>query len=253
LQQLSFVIRKTAFLGLSVLLLACDTGGVGDGGPGNNNGTPGGAVFGLSGWATIRSLVGDITYHSGYDGQNSYQVPLAFVGQGEPVFTVSDPNVATVITTLPINDPRIPEGVSVRAVLVATTGAGTTTITGTLDGQPFPATLVVNQYQPADVTLGTNRYLNSPTPPNPARVACDSCHATLAKHSTAFMADLTDDEILRTEVEGVGVMLRNPTTGEIQSYMPNDGNHTWDVTAQERVGIAAYLRSRNPLYQLPNF
>ena len=211
-------------------------------------------IYDVEGWATLRTQGGGtISYMSGFDGTNDYQVPFAFVGAltEEDVFSVGDETVASVVTTLPVNSSQIPPGITVTAVLIKSNGVGSTTIEGTVRGTTYTANLTVNGYTPEDVILGTERYNNPANANADLRRSCASCHDALQAHSTAFLADLTDAEILRTAVEGVGISIRDPETGEVREYMPNGGVHMWDVTSEERVGIAAYLRSRSPLYQLP--
>lgn len=212
------------------------------------------SIFDAEGWTSIRSQSGgQLTFTSGFDGANDYQVPLAFVGPITETddFQVVDAGVASFVTSVPVESSQVPLGVTVTAVFFRAEGVGATAVEGTLNGVTFSAELIVNSYTPEDVELGTERYNNPANPNSDSRRSCASCHDELQAHSTAFLADLSDEEILRTAVDGIGISIRDPETGEVREYMPNKGVHRWDVTAEERVGIAAYLRSRPPLYQLP--
>lgn len=240
---------------VSVLLVsaltACGSSG-GDGGGGGDGG-----VFDFEGWATLRSVPGQtITYNAGFtDGTRPFVVPLAFVGDGVTLedFTIADTNVAAATLTIPIDNALIPSGITVNAVLVASQAPGNTTITGVVNGTSYTANINVIGYNEADVQLGEERYENPANANADLRRACTSCHGQgdLLNHSTAFLADLTDAEIVQTAVEGTAIQRRNITTGELESYLPNNGVHTWDVTEAERAGIAAYLRSQPPTAQLP--
>jgi hypothetical protein len=240
---------------LSLLgVTACSGGGEGSGDKGTDGGNPN-SPLGLTGWMTLRSQApGQETYYSGRDGTNIYQIPIAFVGDGDIQFAVMDTSIASIVTTIRADHSMyasIPDGVVLRIVLLKTGAAGTTTVNATFAGKTYPCTLMVTAYAPSDVTLGDQRYNNPANPNTTTRIACNSCHMTLNKHSTALLGDLSPDEILHTAVDGIGVALRNPNTGEVQTYQPLNGMHKWDVTAAERVGIVAFLRSRDPLFQLP--
>ena len=65
------------------------------------------------------------------------------------------------------------------------------------------------------------------------------------------LADLTDAECIRTAVEGIGVSVRNPNTGEVTTYMPNNGMHRWNVTENEKRGLLTWLRVQPPTFDLP--
>ena len=235
---------------LVVSLSACGSSGGGDGGGGDG-------VFDIEGWATLRSIPGQtITYNAGYtDGSRVFTVPLAFVGEGVSLgsFTVADTNVASTTLTIPIESALIPSNITVNAVLVRSEGPGMTTIQGVVNGTTYTANINVIGYNEADVMIGETRYENPDNANADLRRACTSCHGQpdLLNHSTAFLADLTDDDIRRTAVEGAAIQRRNIMTGELETYLPNNGVHIWDVTPAERMGIAAYLRSQPPTAQLP--
>jgi len=221
-----------------VVLPACGGGG----------GSEGGAINGQIGWASTRQQFTEINYFSGFDGQNSFKVPLGFIGEGQLDVQVQNPGVARFLTTLPIgNDERLPAGAFLQAVILETTGAGQTVVTGTLDGQPFQARLNVAQHAPADVLAGQQAY----------QQFCSRCHQGLGKHSTALLADLTDEEIFATALRGQAIQARR-LDGTPTTYAPDlakhgfpGGAHMFPEAEAAAPQIVRYLRSREPTTDLP--
>jgi hypothetical protein len=203
----------------------------------------------FTGWQSLHPA-GDKAYHSGFDGTNTYVVPMVFFAAAPPTVTFSDGTVAeqngpvlTVSRSLLPNLPEALEG-KIQLVFVKTKKAGQTTVTGTSGSLTQPVTLKVEQYTPQDVTLGEQRY-NSGTP------SCNSCHAQKSVHNPGALADLSDEVILGIAVDGNPIERVNLETTEVETVKPNNGNHKWQVTTAERKGLMAYLRSRSLTFQLP--
>jgi hypothetical protein len=196
---------------------------------------------------------GTITYYSGFDGQNVYEVPMAFVGDGQtPTFAAQNTSIANMVTTLRIDhstNAQVPAGVVMTGVLFQTYSAGQTTINATYKGMTYSAQLLVTQYTTAEVALGDQRYNNPANANTTNRVSCVSCHGSIQDvHATASLDDLSDDKLVGIAVDGDSVTQVDPTTGQIQTVMPNNGDHKWDVTGPERAGVPPFFRSRSPLF-----
>ena len=224
-------------------------------------GSSGSGLFDEEGWASLRSPDrGQITYNAGYGGgTTNFVAPLTFVGDGvtdanvQSLFTTADPSVGVVDGVLSLSGLPISTALPVNAILIRSTGTGATTVTGNVNGQFYTANLNVIGFTPQDVALGNQRYNAPANPDGNLRQACSACHGQpdLMNHSTTFLADLTDSEIIRTAIQGIAVERRNVSNGEIQTYEPLGGQHVWGVTAEEAAGLVAYLRSRPPTVQLP--
>lgn len=202
----------------------------------------------LEGWQSFHPAGEERTYNSGFDGTNNYTVPMVFIADEKPTVTFADATAAQVTTTLTITKAlaaEIPPSLDGRLhiILAKTRKAGRTTVTGTGGGITQTATLVINAYTPQDVTVGEARY-------NQGNPSCNSCHATKSLHNPGLLADLSDEAILGIAVEGDSVQRLNLSTGQVETVQPNGGNHKWTVTAAERTGLMAFLRSRDVQFQL---
>lgn len=189
-------------------------------------------------------------YFSGYDGTNSYVIPVAFYAEENPTVTFGDPSIAemsgSIINVTKQLAPSLPDELEgkMKVIMVKSKKAGTTTIHAVAGSVDQTANLTVTSYAASDVAVGQHRYEQG-TP------ACVSCHASLKVHSTSMLADLSDDTILGIAVDGNSVRQINVESGKIDTLQPNDGNHHWNVTTEERKGLMAYLRSRDLTFQLP--
>lgn len=169
--------------------------------------------------------------HSGFDGANQFRVPMISSLDGG-TWSVRDPGIATVA---PATAP--PElGSSDAWALVTFTGSGTTEVVWTLGDRAASATLMATSYLASDTALGDVRY-HDPADPGPTRVACASCHES---------ADGPDHSPLTASVYGDDDLLAIITTGRFPDNLTLSVQHRWDLTSEERVGIAAYLRSLPP-------
>jgi hypothetical protein len=204
----------------------------------------------LSGFESLHPQGEDKTYYTGFDGTNAYVAPLGFYADTPPTVTIADPSVAALqgppMTITKAMDPNLPDQLDgkLQVILVVTKSAGQTTITATSGSLTQKATLNVTQYNAADVTTGQQRYENGAP-------ACMSCHAKLGVHNPGMLADLSDETILGIAVEGKSLQQISTETGKVETIQPNNGNHKWNVTAAERTGLMAYLRSRDITWQLP--
>lgn len=191
------------------------------------------------------------TFYTGFDGTNDYVAPIAFFADAPPKVTFADPSVAelkgpplTITKALMADLPDALDG-KLQLLFVKSKKAGQTGITATSGKITQTATLKVTQYTAADVTVGQNRYENgSPS--------CNSCHANLSVHNPTVLADLSDETILGIAVDGKSIQQISTKTGQVETLKPNGGTHKWGVTAEERTGLMAFLRSRSLTFQLPS-
>lgn len=190
------------------------------------------------------------TYYTGFDGTNDYVAPIAFFGDTPPTVTFGDPSVAELkgkpLTITKAMLETLPDELDgkLQLLLVRSKKAGQTTITAKSGTITQEATLKVTGYTDADVAVGQKRYeKGSPS--------CASCHANLGVHSPTVLVDLSDETILGIAVDGKSIEKVSMETGDAETLKPNKGNHKWSVTAEERVGLMAYLRSRELTFQMP--
>jgi Bacterial Ig-like domain (group 2) len=181
---------------------------------------------------------------TGFDGTNSYKAPvIAVSNKGEVKWTIDDPSIATLDPNSA--DPKAAAG-GVNLMITATK-AGTTMIHAT-DGTTMKSiALEVVAYPAAQWEAGKARYMMGPDEKNPA---CKECHAPGKgpDHTPTELDADTDDEVRNTFVTGKDPEGR-PVDYQMEYTMLLKGyDHMWKVTADEKVGLVAYLRSLKPLH-----
>jgi hypothetical protein len=218
--------------------------------------TPGGPSGGAaastpSGFTSFHPDGDAKSYFSGFDGKNDFVTPIAFFADEPPTVTFGDPSVAELqgaILTLDSSvAPDLPAAFDgkIHVMLVKSKKAGRTNIHAVGGSVDQTAKLEINGYASDDAAIGERRY-------NAGANACNGCHAALAVHSTSMLADLSDETILGIAVEGKSLRQIDVQTGKAETLEPNGGRHEWQVTAAERMGLMAYLRSRSLVFQLPS-
>lgn len=170
--------------------------------------------------------------YTGFDGgAHTFRIPVSASLDGDVTWSSES---AAIVTIAAVTPPAELAMFAENWAMVTATGVGSTRIF--VDGsQRLEARITVVSYDPADVTLGDERY-NNPANPGPAnRVSCASCHQTPtgADHSPLVVAFRTDAELLAAITTG-----RYPDGG-----LPLEVPHSWDLTVAERDGIVAYLRT----------
>jgi Bacterial Ig-like domain (group 2) len=181
--------------------------------------------------------------YSGFDGANKYLSPIIAVGnKGNVTWTIDDPSIASIDTNSA--DPKAAGG-GINVVLTSLK-AGTTTIHATDGTQKADATLTVTSYPVAQYEAGKARYTKGPNDNNPA---CTECHAPGKgpDHTPTELDADTDDEVRNTFVTGTDPEGRPVDyKGEFKTLLKNY-DHKWEVTADEKIGLVAYLRALKPL------
>jgi mono/diheme cytochrome c family protein len=115
--------------------------------------------------------------------------------------------------------------------------AGDITLVAKSQGRKVEAVLTVTAYLASEWTAGKTRYEGSGTGGEPA---CTQCHAGSAgiDHSPAALASVDDQKVGTVITSGIstaGFPIKEASTG-----------HRWDVTAEERAALVAYLRGLEP-------
>lgn len=186
--------------------------------------------------------------YSGFNSGASFRALFA-TSAPDPVWSVSDPSIATVAPSArPAGFSKAQEGLSFA--LVTMTRAGETTLVVRSKSDPTAtatARLVIRAYSDATLAAGKARY-EAGTPGDPARVACASCHARPegVDHSPLKMAGFEDATILGVIQEAT--YPPTPTGQAVASdYAPKGPlsfkEHRWNLSEPEKEGIVAHLRA----------
>jgi len=113
---------------------------------------------------------------------------------------------------------------------VTAVSAGSTTITATADGQTISIPLQVISYTAAQLSAGQSAFESN---------NCAHCHTGSALDiSPSDIGKHTDAQILAAASQG-----QNPEGGEISI---GAAMHSFSITGDAQIGIAAYLRSLTP-------
>jgi hypothetical protein len=241
-------------LALGVLLLSAACGGDDDGGSGGDVDASPGADADLH---PELSQVFPRVAHGGYDGSNDFFVPISTDLPNRVEGTVTWESDDESIVTVEAVDPP-PDAPSARGTwaMLTTHGAGTTTVTATLDEYTVTAEIIIAAYTPEQVDTGDTRYHDEAGTGD--RVACASCHEAPggADHSPTQMAFHDDDAILLAATDGHYPDLCVTDAGD-ECTCDTEGcdtepgyvlglEHTWEFTVDEAAGIVPYLRSLPP-------
>ncbi len=231
--------------------------------------TPAEACTTANNYADDTSFVTPTIVHTGYNGRDTYQAVLvANFGQ----FELSSSKNATVCAAR--FDCPAPNQQGVIALLTAQS-PGDAVVTVSSNQFEQEINVVVTGYSTADHDIGGLRY-NDPTDANSTtRRACGGCHlgGGGAPHSPLALARFSDRELIYATLnsqypgtceDGDGANCDCTPNGEdcsacAQSCTFNDGNvlsladfgggpgdHSFDLTAAEEVGIMAFMRSIEP-------
>jgi hypothetical protein len=186
------------------------------------------------------------TVFSGFDGEHTFQVPIAvYDADGDVELTADDPSaVAFERTTLskPVNaDGIIDAG---AYFLLTMKKAGTFTLTASSSGRTAKASIRSTAYDAARWSAGKQRYESGANGDPP----CTRCHSggQAIDHSPATMASAQDQEIGFIITTGT-----KPGPNPIGDLSCSDctakgKKHQWSVSDEERNGLIAYLRSLAP-------
>lgn len=180
--------------------------------------------------------------YTAYDGVHTFRVPLTTGLPGNfPRWAITDPSIAS-IATVPGPVINVGSGAAKNFgrnwAMVTALHAGNTTVTLTVPDITATASVVVTSYTPQQYGVGDKRYNNPDNPSGPARAACASCHQKPdgADHSPLVLGASSADTIVQVI-----------TTGKFPDGTPLVGvDHQMNLTADEQVGIIAYLRGLPP-------
>jgi hypothetical protein len=214
-----------ALVFLAVALAACSVDSEGDDEPRADGGTV----------PPVEEFVFPRTGQTGFDGTSVFRLPVG-VSLDDVTWTVDDPAIVSFEVV-----PR-PEQAEVGIdswAMLTTLAPGTATMRAeNAAGRYLLSTIVVAEYDAADVEIGRARYNDDDGSGEPDRVPCASCH---------LQPSGADHSPLRVSVYRDAELLQAITTGMYPDGATLIGvDHTWDIAAAEEVGIVAYLRTLPP-------
>jgi hypothetical protein len=250
--------------GLSLGLAGCGSSGDDDGDDSTSGkGGASGSTPGTSGTGTPPPAANDLQIvfspmYSGFDGQNTYQVPAIVSGASDLEWT-ADPADAVDI------DPDAESG----GVMITTRKAGDVKITAKAGALSGSAMLHITQFTPEERAAGEMRYNNEiplptfmfdpdagmPRPQDiviPDDLSCKNCHGAGAmaldvEHTPQQTGGYSDDALI-----GIITMGMKPPGAKFHTPIPSflyQMFHTWGATDAEKRGLVAYLRSLSPATQ----
>jgi len=198
--------------------------------------------------------------YSGFDGENTYQVPAIVSGVADVMWSADPANLVD-----------IEKDVESGGVLITTRGAGDVKITAKAGPLSGTAMLKITQFTPQQRADGEKRYNNAiplPSfmfdpdagPPNPSMfmipddLSCKNCHGAGAmaldvEHTPQQTGGYSDDDLIAIITNGT-----KPPGAKFHTMVPPfiyTMFHTWGATDAEKVGLVAYLRSLSPATQGP--
>lgn len=219
--------------------------------------------------ADSTSFVTPAKVHTGFNGRDTYQAVLVSNFGSFSVSTSDDSVVATeCFECLPPNEFGI-------TTVLTTAGPGEATVTVSSGGNSFPIDVAVASYTPEQYDLGEQRYLSPANENTTDRVACGQCHLGQggAPHSPLSLAGNSDNELISAVLnsqypgrceDGDGALCDCTPSGTDCSACPGTcsfnegtvlslevfgggpGDHVYDLTEDERVGVMAYMRAIRP-------
>ena len=217
-------------------------------------------------YANELSLVAPGTVHTGWNGRDTYRAVLsANFGQFELESMDTD-----IVCAARLNCPQ--GGQQDNIALLTTQGPGNTTVTVTSNEQTYPITVEVTSYTLEEYDLGATRYLNPVNANGTSRQACGNCHLGQggAPHTPLSLSIFSDAELISAAstskypdtCENDDGVLCNcvPSGGDcsacsqtctfnagfqlsLDGFGGGPGDHVFDLTPDEEVGIMAYMRA----------
>ncbi len=215
------------------------------------------------------SFVTPTTVHTGWNGRDTYEsVLVANFGQFE--LKSSDENIVCAARF----DCPAPGTQGVIALMTAQS-PGDATVTVTSADYSQSVDVVVTSYTALDYDLGEARYLNPADGNGTTRRACGNCHLGQggAPHSPLALAQFSDRELIHATINSEfpgtcedtdGVVCSCIPTGEdcsacsgtctynagvvlnLSAFGGGPGDHLFDLTSAEEVGIMAFMRAIEP-------
>jgi hypothetical protein len=171
---------------------------------------------------------------SGFDGTNTYKVPISvFKNEGPVTLTVDDMSLVSIET----------KNSDSTQVMLKTLKAGTTMVHATAGGKTVSAPLSIAMYTPAQNAAGKKRYTTAADADNPA---CQDCHGAGKgpDHTPTEVDADPDEDLVNTFLTGKDPEGR-PVGMEFKQILKGH-THMWKVTMEEQEGLVPYLRSLTP-------
>lgn len=252
--------RWVAVAVLMSVLGACSSSESGDddddnegtaGNAGDNGGNAGGGST-----AVGTELNADMLFspmYSAFDGEHEFKVPAIVNGYTGVEWSAEDPTMVELVKN------------GDNGVMITTRKAGTTRIIARAGSLSGSAEIHITEANPADWTLGEQRYNNGVPLPAfdpmaamgmgfsiPDDLSCKNCHgggamALSVEHTPQQTGGYSDDDLI-----AIFTMGQKPPTAGWRSGIPMfiySMLHTWQATAEEQKGVIVYLRSLEPASQ----
>ena len=198
--------------------------------------------------------------YSGYDGQNTYQVPAIVSGVTDVDWKAE-----------PADAVDIEKDAMSGGVIITTRKAGVVKITATAGPLSGTSMLTITEFTPAERAAGEMRYNNMiplptfmfdadagmPRPQDiviPDNLSCANCHGSGAQaldveHTPQQTGGYSDDALIAIITNGMkppGAKFNTPVPPFLYQMF-----HTWGASEEEKRGLLAYLRSLAPKSQGP--
>lgn len=184
------------------------------------------------------------TAFSGYNPNATFSV-LFSTNAADAVWSVADPNLATIEPTTPPNVSGVDIN-DLHYVKLTMRAAGNTTVRVTAQGTSVTAQLTVKAYTDEQLALGKARYEDAST--DATRPPCAGCHQKPGgvDHSPLKMAGFDDPTILGV-IQNATYPANGTGTSATGAYSPRGPlaftGHKWNLTDAEKDGIMSHLRS----------
>lgn len=172
--------------------------------------------------------------YAGYDGTNTYSIPLQiFKNEGPVTVTVDDMSLVSVVKMNGDN----------TQITYKAMKDGQTMVHATAGGKTVSAPLTIYKYTTEQNAAGKKRYTAGPDKDNPA---CQECHGAGKgpDHTPSEIDADPDEDVINTYLTGKDPEGR--PVGEEYTQLLKGYKHMWKITDEEKTGLVAYLRSLPP-------
>jgi len=180
--------------------------------------------------------------YTGYDGTNTYRAPIVVNDAASKVeWSIDDASLATLQTS----------GSNGELVTLISKKAGSGTVSAKVGSKTFKVPVQITGYTLEQWQAGKRRYEAGPDANNPA---CNSCHANSPgkpNHTPSEIDRDPDADLLQIITTGVDPEINSEEPAKISDRtefadLLRGREHKWSITAEERVGLMAYMRSLEP-------
>lgn len=202
----------------------------------------------------VGAFIFPATIYTGYNGRDDYTsaVSANFIAES---WEVADTSIATVTPTESCQT----EGLFEVSAILDIVSAGSTEVIARAGGQEFRSPIIVQTYTTEQYDAGALVYAEANG--DGSRPSCGSCHlsANGADHTPLVTAYYPDEVLLKVITEGIYPNCLSGQdgtececgSGPICYELAEDERvlslaHDWQLNAEERDGVVAYLRSLRP-------